>query len=94
MTVLIRFKINVSGFSGPTYEEVAQAMSLRGRGNGNEPPYFRVWGNPSFPESTVVECLRAEYLADALQTVNAAIDAAGVRRYCTGGDLHLPRESF
>lgn len=89
MSVLVRFRIHEQSPSGPTYEQIAHALAQQGL-MGPESREFLVWGNPSFPDSTVIEYLRGEHLATALDGVNRAIDAAGIRAYCTGGDLHLP----
>jgi hypothetical protein len=92
MSILIRFTINAPGIAPPSYEDIARALAAQGAGSGNEHPEFVVWGNGSYPASTVVECFGVERLVTALQRVNAAIDAAGVREFCTGGDMHLPAE--
>jgi hypothetical protein len=76
--------------SGPTYEEAAKALTDQSRGSGDENPEFRRLGNASFPDSTGVEDCRGERFATAVEGVNRAVDAAGIRDYCTGGDLHLP----
>jgi hypothetical protein len=90
MAVVIRFNINAPSLGPPSYEEIASALARQGVGSGDEHPEFLVWGTGSYPDSTVVEYLRSERFATALHGVNRAIDAAGIRRYCTGGDLHLP----
>jgi hypothetical protein len=91
VSILVRFTIN-EPHTGPRYEAIAAALAHEGRGTGDEYPEFLVWGNGSYPKSTLIEYLRSDRLATALAAVNRAIDAAGVRDYCTGGDLHLPAE--
>lgn len=92
MSKLIRFKINAPSMQGPTHEEIAKAIQAQGRGSGDETPEFVLWTRGQYPDSTVVEYLRTDRFVDALQGVNRAIDAAGVRNYCTDGDLHLVPE--
>ena len=87
MPYLIRFKINASDPAGPTYNEIARAIAQQGQ-RGGEEPEFILWGNGSYPDSTVIKYRADGNFASAL-TVQRAIDAAGVRRFCTGGDLHL-----
>jgi hypothetical protein len=90
MPVLVRFKINAPAIERPSFEDIANALAREGAGSGDEAPEFRVWGNPSYPDSTLVEYLRSEHLVNALDRVRAAIDHAGVARFCAGGDLNLP----
>jgi hypothetical protein len=89
MSVLIRFTINDADTRGPTYDEIAKALADYGRGDGTERPEFTVWGNPSFPKSTVIEYLRADDFATALDRVKRAATAVGVDRYCTDGDFRI-----
>lgn len=92
MSILVRFRLNAPTFNGPSPEEILSAIAAQGRSNGNEPPEFLVWGDGACPDSTLVEYLRGGNFVTALSRVRRAIAAAGVERYCTGGDLHLPEE--
>jgi hypothetical protein len=94
MSVLIRFKINAPSMSPPSYEEIAGRLAAEGRGNGDEYPEFAVWGDGSYPDSTVIEYHGEHHFVTALARVRRAIKRAGVEQYCTGGDLRLPAEPF
>lgn len=93
MSVLVRFEItDQRDVGGASFEDVASRLAQRGRGSGMESPSFLVWANPTYPDSTVVECLGVERFVSALHMVNEAIDALGLRNNCNGGDLRLPDE--
>ena len=91
MPILLRFHINVPTISPPSFDDIAEALARESR-RGGAHPEFHVWGNASYPDSTLVEYLRDDRFAVALAALRQAIDRAGVGRYCTGGDLHLPTE--
>jgi hypothetical protein len=91
MPVVIRFRINEQAdTSGQTsYEEVAKKLARQGRDPAGGYPKFVVFGNPQYPDATVVEWYAPETFAAALQGVKQAIADAGVQQFCTGGDLYV-----
>jgi hypothetical protein len=94
MSVLVRFRINAPSIGPPSYEDIANALAAQGRGSGNEYPEFAVWGNASFPDSTLIEYHGEHNLVTALQGVRRAIQRAGIEQFCHGGDLQLPPKPF
>jgi hypothetical protein len=93
MPVLIRFTINDHGIGGADFDAIARALATQGLPDPTDYPHFRVYADSQYPKSTVVEYTKHEDFATALGAVKRAIAAAGIERYCTGGDLHLPTEA-